>query len=122
MPRTWTSHSHTLPSMVLPPLASLTSSCLPAPVPPAYLPLPRLHTCPFPTCPCPPPAPQALLNSSHMYMEAKQHFGSYGIKVEGLSYDFAAIQKQKDTVVAGLTKGIEGLFKKNKVRHMAPYG
>lgn len=26
------------------------------------------------------------------------------------------MQAQKDTAVAGLTKGIEGLFKKNKVR------
>ena len=26
-----------------------------------------------------------------------------------------AMQKQKDTAVAGLTKGIEGLLKKNKV-------
>lgn len=25
------------------------------------------------------------------------------------------MQKQKDTAVSGLTKGIEGLFKKNKV-------
>lgn len=49
-------------------------------------------------------------------MEAKQHFGSYGIKMDGLSYDFAAVQAQKDGVVSGLTKGIEGLFKKNKVR------
>lgn len=29
--------------------------------------------------------------------------------------DWAGMQKQKDTAVAGLTKGIEGLFKKNKV-------
>ncbi|KAG2450940.1 hypothetical protein HYH02_004213 [Chlamydomonas schloesseri] len=65
---------------------------------------------------------KALLNSSHMYMEAKQHFGSYGIKVGDLSYDFAAVQAQKDGAVAGLTKGIEGLFKKNKVEYVKGWG
>lgn len=56
------------------------------------------------------------MNSSHKYIDAKNHFGAYGIKVGDLSYDFSAIMKQKDTTVAALTKGIEGLFKKNKVR------
>ncbi|GIL87914.1 hypothetical protein Vretimale_6312 [Volvox reticuliferus] len=65
---------------------------------------------------------KALLNSSHMYAEAKTHFASYGIKTGELSYDFAAIQKQKDTAVAGLTKGIEGLFKKNKVDYVKGWG
>ncbi|EFJ43919.1 dihydrolipoamide dehydrogenase mitochondrial precursor [Volvox carteri f. nagariensis] len=65
---------------------------------------------------------KALLNSSHKYAEAKSHFAGYGIKVGDLSYDFSAIQKQKDTTVAGLTKGIEGLFKKNKVDYVKGWG
>ncbi|GLI65185.1 hypothetical protein VaNZ11_008646 [Volvox africanus] len=65
---------------------------------------------------------KALLNSSHMYAEAKNHFAAYGIKTGELSYDFAAIQKQKDTAVAGLTKGIEGLLKKNKVDYVKGWG
>ncbi|GLC38339.1 hypothetical protein PLESTB_001265700 [Pleodorina starrii] len=65
---------------------------------------------------------KALLNSSHMYASAKHHFGAYGIKASDVSYDFAAIQKQKDTTVAGLTKGIEGLFKKNKVEYVKGWG
>ncbi|KAG2428511.1 hypothetical protein HXX76_011628 [Chlamydomonas incerta] len=65
---------------------------------------------------------KALLNSSHMYAEAKQHFGAYGIQVPGLSYDWAAVQAQKDGVVSGLTKGIEGLFKKNKVEYVKGWG
>lgn len=60
--------------------------------------------------------PQALLNSSHMYYEAQKHFKGFGVNVEGLSFDWGVIQKQKDDAVSGLTKGIEGLFKKNKVR------
>ena len=68
---------------------------------------------------CTPPlwlgAVQALLNSSHMYYDAAKHFSSYGVSVSGLTYDWGQMQKQKDDAVAGLTKGIEGLFKKNKV-------
>jgi dihydrolipoamide dehydrogenase len=66
---------------------------------------------PFPV----PPRPQALLNSSHKYHDAKTHFAHYGVMVGEVKVDFTAMQKQKDTAVAGLTKGIEGLLKKNKV-------
>ena len=59
---------------------------------------------------------KALLNASHAFAEARDHMGSVGVKFEGLSYDWAAMQKAKDETVSGLTKGIEGLFKKNKVR------
>jgi dihydrolipoamide dehydrogenase len=50
-----------------------------------------------------------------MYYEAQKHFKGFGVNVEGLSFDWGVIQKQKDEAVTGLTKGIEGLFKKNKV-------
>ena len=59
--------------------------------------------------------PQALLNSSHMFHEAKTAFAHHGVLVDNLRVDWAAMQKQKDTAVSGLTKGIEGLLKKNKV-------
>eukprot|EP00983_Pelagomonas_calceolata_P135041 1162118-Pelagomonas_calceolata.AAC.5 len=58
---------------------------------------------------------QALLNSSHKFHDAKHTFASFGVVAENVRVDWAAMQKQKDTAVAGLTKGIEGLFKKNKV-------
>ena len=60
--------------------------------------------------------PQALLNSSHKYIEAKESFKHHGIIVDNVSYDLEAIMKQKEDTVSGLTKGIEGLLKKNKVR------
>ena len=50
-----------------------------------------------------------------MYAEAKHSFKKHGVMVEGVSVDVAAMQKQKAGAVDGLTKGIEGLFKKNKV-------
>lgn len=59
---------------------------------------------------------QALLHSSHMYKEVKDHAVNYGVMVEGLSFDLAKMMEQKDGAVKGLTSGIEGLFKKNKVR------
>jgi pyruvate/2-oxoglutarate dehydrogenase complex dihydrolipoamide dehydrogenase (E3) component len=59
---------------------------------------------------------QALLNASHKYHDAVHSFARYGIVAENVRVDWAAMQKQKDTAVSGLTKGIEGLFKKNKVR------
>lgn len=58
---------------------------------------------------------QALLNSSHLYWEAKKHFAGHGITLSGVDYDWGTMQQQKDKAVGGLTKGIEGLFKKYKV-------
>ena len=64
----------------------------------------------------PPPPPQALLHSSHMYAEAKHKFAGHGVLVDNVQIDVAKMMEQKKTAVGGLTKGIEGLFKKNKVR------
>jgi dihydrolipoamide dehydrogenase len=50
-----------------------------------------------------------------MYAEAKNSFKKHGVLVDGLAVDLAAMQKQKVGAVEGLTKGIEGLLKKNKV-------
>ena len=58
---------------------------------------------------------KALLNSTNNYKHAKHMFPKLGIKVEKLSYDINQIMKQKEEAVTGLTKGIETLFRKNKV-------
>jgi dihydrolipoamide dehydrogenase len=65
---------------------------------------------------------KALLNSSHLFWEATKHFKGFGVNVEGVSFDWGQIQKQKDEAVTGLTKGIEGLFKKNKVTYAQGWG
>lgn len=57
---------------------------------------------------------KALLNASELYEEVTVHGEKYGIKGK-VSIDLKAMMKQKDEAVTGLTKGIEGLFKKNKV-------
>jgi len=61
---------------------------------------------------------KALLNASHKYHDAEHSFAALGINVEGLSYDWDKLQGAKDNAVDGLTKGIEGLFKKNKVTYV----
>lgn len=62
------------------------------------------------------PARQALLHSSHMFAEAKHSFARHGVLVDNPRVDVDVMMQQKSKAVAGLTKGIEGLFKKNKAR------
>ncbi|KAH7404529.1 hypothetical protein KP509_15G030200 [Ceratopteris richardii] len=57
-----------------------------------------------------------------MFHEAKHSFASHGVKVGGVEIDIPAMMAQKNKAVAGLTKGIEGLFKKNKVSYVKGSG
>lgn len=65
---------------------------------------------------------KALLNSSEKFAEASQHFAELGIKVGKLELDLKQMMKKKNEVVENLTKGIEGLFKKNKVEYIKGTG
>ncbi|KAL4433593.1 hypothetical protein ABPG75_000034 [Micractinium tetrahymenae] len=65
---------------------------------------------------------KALLQSSHMFAEAKHSFAKHGVVVDNVAVDVAAMQKQKSAAVEGLTKGVEGLFKKNKVMYVKGWG
>lgn len=65
---------------------------------------------------------KALLHSSHMYHEAKHSFANHGVKFSSVEVDLAAMMAQKDKAVLNLTRGIEGLFKKNKVNYVKGYG
>ena len=58
---------------------------------------------------------KALLASSEKYEDALHHFGDHGITVSGAKVDVAKMQARKDAVVSKMTKGIEFLFKKNKI-------
>lgn len=58
---------------------------------------------------------QALLNSSQKYHDAMDNFKEYGVEVSDVKIVLPQMMKQKDKAVAGLTSGIEGLFKKYKV-------
>lgn len=58
---------------------------------------------------------KAMLESSERFREAKETFPTHGIKVGSLYLDLAAMLRRKDQVVTTLTRGVEALFKKNKV-------
>jgi dihydrolipoamide dehydrogenase len=58
---------------------------------------------------------KALLTSSEHYEWARLHSAEHGVKIEGVSADLPTMLKRKDAVVLQNTKGIEFLFKKNKI-------
>jgi dihydrolipoamide dehydrogenase len=58
---------------------------------------------------------KALLNSSEHVEFIRQHAAEHGIGVSDVQIDLARMMKRKDDVVAQNTKGVEFLFRKNKV-------
>ena len=58
---------------------------------------------------------KAMLHASEVYEEASHHMAALGVKTKGVSLDLPVMMKHKDDVVEANTKGIEFLFKKNKV-------
>lgn len=58
---------------------------------------------------------KALISAGHHYQEA-MHSDVFGVTAENVVLDFAKTQEWKNNkVVSTLTKGVEGLLKKNKV-------
>jgi len=58
---------------------------------------------------------KALLHASHMLHEATHNFAKMGLKGKSPSVDWAQMQAYKAETIEGNTKGIEFLFKKNKI-------
>ena len=58
---------------------------------------------------------KALLTSSEHYEFARLHAAEHGVKIEGVTVDLETMMKRKDSVVGQNTKGIEFLFRKNKI-------
>jgi dihydrolipoamide dehydrogenase len=58
---------------------------------------------------------KALLQSSDKFAEAGHGLAEHGVKLGEVALDLAAMMARKDKVVATLTKGVEFLFRKNKV-------
>lgn len=61
---------------------------------------------------------KALLHASHMYHEATHNFTAMGLMGKAPSVDFPKMVDYKAGVVEANTKGIEFLFKKNKVDYI----
>ncbi|EEW24476.1 dihydrolipoyl dehydrogenase [Rhodobacter ferrooxidans] len=58
---------------------------------------------------------KALLHATHSLHETHENFAKMGLIGASPKVDWARMQAYKDDVVSGNTKGIEFLFKKNKV-------
>jgi dihydrolipoamide dehydrogenase len=58
---------------------------------------------------------KALLNSTHKLYDAQNHFAAHGVIVEKVRPDLKQMMLAKDKAVKALTKGVEGLFRKNSV-------
>ena len=58
---------------------------------------------------------KALLQSSEKFAEAGHALAEHGVVVGNVSLDLPAMMARKDKVVTTLTRGVEFLFRKNKV-------
>jgi len=61
---------------------------------------------------------KAMLNNSHIYHQTIHDTKRRGIDVEGVKLNLPQMLKAKNDSVTGLTKGIEHLFKQNKVDYI----
>ncbi len=65
---------------------------------------------------------KALLKSAEIYDTMKNHSADYGIKVEGLSFDFNKIIARSRDISGKITKNVEMLIKKNKIDRIRGFG
>ncbi len=65
---------------------------------------------------------KALLASSEEYEKVAHHLEPHGITVSGAKVDVAKMQARKDAIVTKMVKGVEYLFKKNKITWLQGFG
>ncbi len=65
---------------------------------------------------------KALLHASHQLHEAEHNFAKMGLKGKSPSVDWKQMLSYKDEVIGQNTKGIEFLFKKNKIDWLKGWG
>ncbi|MCJ7871698.1 dihydrolipoyl dehydrogenase [Phaeobacter sp. J2-8] len=65
---------------------------------------------------------KALLHASHQLHEAEHNFAKMGLKGKSPSVDWPQMLSYKDDVIGQNTKGVEFLFKKNKVDWLKGWG
>jgi len=65
---------------------------------------------------------KSLLNASELYHQAETKFNNLGIEVEKITLNLSKMMKNKNKSVLTLTKGVEFLFKKNKITHLKGKG
>ena len=65
---------------------------------------------------------KSLLNLSEYYYKAQKEFNSLGIEAENIKLNLSKMMENKNKSVLTLTKGVEYLFKKNKITHIKGVG
>jgi len=65
---------------------------------------------------------KALLHASHMLHEAEHNFAKMGLKGKSPSVDWKQMQAYKNETIGSNTKGVEFLFKKNKIDWIKGWG
>src|SRR5438477_12786715 len=65
---------------------------------------------------------KALLESSERFCEAKENFAKHGIRVKDVALDLPAMLRRKEQIVTTLTRGVDSLFKKNKIIRYLGHG
>ena len=65
---------------------------------------------------------KSLLNLSENFHKAKKDFNKQGIEIEGIKLNIEKMMSNKNKSVQVLTKGVEFLFKKNKVTYIKGKG
>jgi dihydrolipoamide dehydrogenase len=58
---------------------------------------------------------KALLDSSELFDQIRHKAADHGIRAGDVALDLATMMQRKERVVAGLTKGVEYLFRKNGI-------
>ena len=65
---------------------------------------------------------KSLLNLSENYRKAKKDFNQQGIEIAGIKLNIEKMMSNKNKSIQVLTKGVEFLFKKNKVTYYKGFG
>ena len=65
---------------------------------------------------------KALLESSENVEKIEHKFADHGISVAGVKVDIAKMQARKESIVGKMTKGVEFLFRKNKITWLKGFG
>ncbi len=65
---------------------------------------------------------KALLESSEHYVQSLHELKDHGVEVSGVKLNLAKMMERKSKVVSGLTQGVLGLMKKNKVETLFGFG
>ncbi|MDH4008946.1 MAG: dihydrolipoyl dehydrogenase [Desulfuromonadales bacterium] len=58
---------------------------------------------------------KALLDSSELFVQARDKFASHGILIDPPGLDLDKMMKRKEDIITRLTRGIASLFKKNQI-------